>query len=204
MLIIALASGTSQTSFQDIITLLQGSYDGLNTYTFRGLLTLAGTAILLPAFLISAKIVGDRPLSSYFYSREKWNWKLFIYSMIITVLVLIIPSVYLIYAHGLTFNNHFTILTLLLTLILAPLQTWGEEVIFRGLIMQTLGSWLKIPVLAIVIQAILFTMIHPYNIIGIVDILVYGLLYGIVTWKTNVWKHQWLCMQPTTPSYLYC
>ena len=176
------------TNMVDITNIVKGSgsvYDGLNTYGLRGLLTLAGTAVLVPAGLIAIKIVGERPLSSYIYSREKWNWKLFICPLIITLLVLIIPHTYLIYSHGLTFANNFTIITLILTLILAPLQAWGEEIVFRGILMQGLGSWFKMPILAIVLQALVFLFIHPYNIIGMVDILFYGLFYGIVTWKTN-------------------
>lgn len=185
VLIPAIYAGISGISLNDTLTLLVGGYEGLNTYTARGLLGLLGTSMLLPAFLVAAKIVNERPISSYFYSRKKWNWKLFIYPLLITIAVLIIPSIYLIYAHGLKFNNHFTILTLVLTLILGPLQTWGEEVVFRGTLMQALGSWFKIPVLTIILQALIFSMIHPYNLLGQIDVLVYGLYYGIVTWKTK-------------------
>lgn len=180
-----IASAVTGIDIGNMMNSLKGGYNGLNTYTVRGLVTLAGTVAFLPAVLIAAKIVGDRPISSYFYSREKWNWKLFIYPFIITVLVLIVPSIYLIYAYGLKFNNHFTILTLTLTLILTPLQTWGEEVLYRGLLMQTLGSWFKIPILALILQALIFAIVHPYNLIGVIDIIFYGLFYGIVTWKTN-------------------
>lgn len=184
-LMIFIFSGGTSTGIQNTMSSLSGGYNGLNTYTFRGLITLAGTAFMFPSFFIVAKIVNERSISSYLYSRNKWNWKLFIYPFIITVAVLIIPSVYLIYTHGLTFNNHFTIVTLLLTLILGLLQTCGEEVLYRGVLMQTLGTWFKIPVLAIIVQGLLFVTMHPYNIIGMVDILFYALYYGIVTWKTN-------------------
>lgn len=51
--------------------MLSGGYDGLNTYTTHGLIMLLGTGITLPATLIAAKIVNERPISSYFYSRRK-------------------------------------------------------------------------------------------------------------------------------------
>ena len=182
---LVLLSGSTGTDLLNILVGLNVGYNGLNTYSLRGLIMLAGTALLFPAFFIAAKIVKERPISSYFYSRAKWNWKLFIYPFILTVAILIIPSIYLIYAHGLTFNNHFTVLTLILTLILTPLQTWGEEVIFRGALMQTIGSWFKIPALAIILSALIFLLVHPYNLIGQIDILFYGIYYGIVSWKTK-------------------
>ena len=56
---------------------------------------------------------------------------------------------------------------------------------FRGLLMQTLGSWFKIPVLAIVIQAIIFAFVHGYNSLGFFEILVNGLMWGFFPWITN-------------------
>lgn len=140
---------------------------------------------MLPAGLIAIKLVRERPVSSYIYSRDRWNWKLFVYPLLITLVILIIPSIYLIYAHGLTFDNHFTIVTLLLTILIAPLQTCGEELLFRGVLMQALGSWFKKPIVAIILQSLIFVTLHPYNFIGMVDIFVYGLFYGLVTWKTK-------------------
>lgn len=198
MILVIVVSGGSTSA----MAMLNGGYDGLNTYSFRGLVSLACTGMLVPATLIAARLVGGRPISSYLHSRESWNWKLFIYPLIITVLVLIIPSIYLIYTHKLTFDNHFTIVTLLLTLILAPLQTCGEELLYRGVIMQTLGSWFKIPILAIIIQSLLFVVIHPYNLIGMVDILFYALFYGIVSWKTKGLEAS-MAMQTANNTFLF-
>lgn len=160
-------------------------YNGLNTYTTDGLVTLAQSAIMVPSFLMAAKIVNERPISSYLYSRKNWNWKLFTYPFLITVAVLIIPSVYLIITHGLRFNNHFTLLTLLLTVIMVPLQCWGEEFLFRSTLMQAFGSWFKIPVLAIILQAVLFMLVHPYNLIGQIDVFLAGIFYAVLAWRTK-------------------
>jgi len=72
-----------------------------------------------------------------------------------------------------------------LTILLAPLQTCGEELLFRGVLMQALGSWFKKPIVAIILQSLIFVTVHPYNFIGMVDIFVYGLFYGLVSWKTK-------------------
>ncbi|WP_407377418.1 CPBP family intramembrane glutamic endopeptidase [Methanobrevibacter sp.] len=52
--------------------------------------------------------------------------------------------------------------------------------------MQAFGSWFKIPIVAIILQAILFGIIHvQYNIMGMICILTSGIIYGFVTWYTK-------------------
>ena len=56
-------------------------------------------------------------------------------------------------------TNHFSVLFLIITLIMVPLQCIAEEYAFRGLFMQSLGSWFNIPILAIVSLSISFVKI---------------------------------------------
>ena len=70
-------------------------------------------------------------------------------------------------------------------MILIPAQCIAEEYVFRGILMQTFGSWFKIPVLAIIIQAILFAIGHSYNSIGVISVGISGILYGFLAWRTN-------------------
>lgn len=51
--------------------------------------------------------------------------------------------------------------------------------------MPTFGSWFKIPILAIILQSALFTVLHGYNAIGLISIFVSGVIFGILAWKTN-------------------
>ena len=51
--------------------------------------------------------------------------------------------------------------------------------------MQTLGSWFRIPVLVLVLQAIIFALGHGYNSIGIFETFVSGIGFGFFAWKTN-------------------
>lgn len=48
--------------------------------------------------------------------------------------------------------------------------------------MQSLGSWFKIPIVAIVIQALIFGVLHLYDVLGLFDVIVAGLIYGFVAW----------------------
>lgn len=56
---------------------------------------------------------------------------------------------------------------------------------FRGFLIQTFGSWFKILVLAIIIQAIIFAAVHGYNSLGVFEVFVSGLIMGVLAWKTN-------------------
>ena len=74
----------------------------------------------------------------------------------------------------------FSILYLLVSLIQVPLQCIAEEYVFRSFFLQTFGSWFKIPVLAIVLQSIVFTVIHGYDDIGLIEIFVCGCIFGFM------------------------
>ena len=50
--------------------------------------------------------------------------------------------------------------------------------------MQTLGSWIKIPVVALIIQAVLFTGGHMYSM-GMIGILYDGIVLGFLAMYTK-------------------
>lgn len=65
--------------------------------------------------------------------------------------------------YRLTFNPEIFLLSAALALLLTPLQTATEELIFRGYFMQSLGLLLKRPWPLILISAALFTLPHMLN-----------------------------------------
>jgi hypothetical protein len=48
--------------------------------------------------------------------------------------------------------------------------------------MQTLGAWFRLPVIAVVLQAVVFMLMHPYNTVGKIGILVSGLVFALTAW----------------------
>ena len=71
----------------------------------------------------------------------------------------------------------FTLPGFILLTLFVPFQSLGEELTFRSYIAQTVGSWFKLPLVGILVQIVLFTVVHPYNVIGMVDIALSALLY---------------------------
>lgn len=141
--------------------------------------------MFIPALYIASRIVDDRPFSSYCSSRGGWNFKLYFKALIIPVILYI---VYSFIDHAIFESNgvyQVSILFVVVLLISVPLQSIAEEFMFRGILLQTLGSWFKIPVLAIVIQALIFAAAHGYNSFGFIEMVVAGLIFGFFAWKTN-------------------
>ena len=48
--------------------------------------------------------------------------------------------------------------------------------------MQTFGGWTRITIVSIVLQAVPFAIIHPYNITGKLSVLISGILMGVMVY----------------------
>ena len=167
-----------------VISVFQGGYESLISpmaILFTDLIII----IFIPSLYLASKIVNDRPFSSYSSSRGGWNFKLYFKALVIPVILYIIFMSADTAFNGPASASHFSIAFLVVLFVSVPLQSIAEEYMFRGFTMQTLGSWFKIPILAIVLQAIIFAMGHGYNSIGIFETFVFGLGCGFFAWKTN-------------------
>ena len=74
---------------------------------------------------------------------------------------------------------------ILAILILVPFQSATEEYAYRGFLMQAFGSWIPIAIIPLILQAVIFMGSHTYNVWGLISILVFGLIAGILTLKTG-------------------
>jgi membrane protease YdiL (CAAX protease family) len=165
-------------------SILNGGYEILGTEMGQ-IFTDLGIIAIIPSLYIASRIVRDRPFSSYASSRGGWNFKLYLKALIIPFILYIIFLAIDTFIKGPQGTYHFSIVFLIISLILVPLQCIAEEYAYRGLIMQTFGSWFSIPVLAVALQAILFALSHSYNIEGVIEVLISGLIMGYFAWKTN-------------------
>lgn len=167
-----------------IMSIANGGYEVLNT-EIGEIYTDLSVIIMIPSLYIASKIVKDRPFSSYASSRGGWNYKLYFKALIIPFIMYMIFGAIEFAIEGPEGTAHFSLLFLIVILILVPLQCIAEEYVFRGLFMQTFGSWFKIPILAVVLQSIVFALCHAYNSLGIIEVFISGLFFGFIAWKTN-------------------
>lgn len=74
---------------------------------------------------------------------------------------------------------------LLLTILLVPFQAAAEEYVFRGYFMQLVGGWLRHPAFAILLPIPFFVFGHMYDIYGQLDVAMFALVAGWLTWRTG-------------------
>ena len=173
--------------FSKIKDIAASGYDSFNAYTAAGaLVSLGGVAVIIPSLYLAAQIVKDRPFSSYASSRGGWRMPIFRKCLGWALLVNALP-IFLItlIEDGKVRVNQFTIVGFILCTILGPLQCIAEEYGFRGFIFQTAGSWFKNIIVAFIISIVLFASMHPYNIVGVIEIAVSGLVFCVLASVTN-------------------
>lgn len=171
----------------DLESIVAGGYDTFNTYSGPGALaTLGIIALMIPALAIANKLAGRRTFKSYASSRGGWNFGIFFRCMLLFLVICAIPVfVFQLVMYGKVGGNQFTLIGLILCTILGPMQCIAEEYLFRSFLMQTFGSWFKIPVLAIVLQTLIFAAMHPYNMIGVAEIVCSGVTMGLIAWLAH-------------------
>lgn len=169
-------------SFVDNI--VNGGYEVLNN-ALAELYSDLGVIVMIPALYIASKIVRDRPFSSYISKSGRWNFKLYLKALVIPLVLFIIFNAISAAITGPEGTFQLSFSYLIVILIFLPLQCIAEELVFRGLIMQTFGAWFKIPIVAVILQSIIFALSHGYNTFGLFEIFVSGLIFGFFAWKTN-------------------
>ena len=162
-------------------TVTSTGYDDLDFFSAAGAFyNSASRAIVIPALLLAAMIVKDRPVSSYFSSMGGWRWKIFLKTFTAGSVIFGIPIILWFLLHGKVGDVRFTSGGFCILILLLPLQCVSEELMDRGFILQTVSSWFMLPVAGLIVQTIVFASSHPYNLIGIIYITMTGIIYGLI------------------------
>ena len=108
-------------------------------------------------------------------------WKAFPVAFVCIALPVLVDELF-IQHHIDNFQMRFTLASFAVVTVLGPLQCIAAEYLFRGLLMQTLGSWLRVPVIAVILQSAVFVLMHPYDMIGKIGIFVSGMVFALTAW----------------------
>lgn len=154
--------------------------------------SLASIAVMLPAIILAALIMGPRPvgLLSSVAGRLRWRWmlRLVVPGLVVFVgsfvLLALLDSALLGGPPALRMGDD-TVLMLAIILLLVPLQATAEEYVFRGYLMQLIGGWLKHPAWAILLPVPLFMVGHLYDGWGLLDVGVFAVFAAWLTWRTG-------------------
>ena len=160
-----------------------------NLYLVLMILTFLGGLI---ALFIGIKYIHKRKIVTLITSREKMDWSRFFYAFTVWALIglLMLAIDYMVEPETYVWNFKpipFFIL-LLVSFLLLPIQTSMEELLFRGYLMQGLGTWFKNALVPLIFTSVIFGLLHGLNPevekLGWITMIYYigtGFLLGIIT-----------------------
>lgn len=157
-------------------------------------LDMLGLAVMIPALLVAVLVTGPRRIG-YLTSvagRMRWTWLR--HTSVLALLVFgggigaLVGVSYWIDPDSVQAPSDFTgkvALMLVLVLLLTPLQSAAEEYVFRGYILQLVGSWTRFAWIPVVVSVPIFASGHEYNLWGLVDVGLFGLMAAILVIRTG-------------------
>ncbi|MGP9693542.1 lysostaphin resistance A-like protein [Brachybacterium sp. AOP25-B2-12] len=150
---------------------------------------LAFAILALPAALLGVRIGGWRPTELLWSVAARFRWDLLRVRGPVTILVLAVVAAVPLLTGDLRpvadVPAGQLVAVVALILVLAPLQAVGEELAFRGLGQQAIGTWLRSPVWAILIPVPLALIGRGYSGEALLNAAVLGLCAGFLAWKTG-------------------
>lgn len=163
------------------------------------LVSMVSIIIMLPSVLLAMLVMGMRPVGRIWSVAARMRWGLLGRLLGVSVLAIVVMNLVGIAAGALLdpatgsaavtretgFDARAAVFSMLLVLILVPLQSTAEEVVFRGLFLQVLGAWIRNPWFAILVPSIGFASLHIYDIWGLLAVGLLGAVSAWLTWRTG-------------------
>lgn len=155
---------------------------------------LGSVAIWLPAVPLALLCAGIRPVgvvhSVLFRLRGRWLIACLLPAAVVMAVTLaltfwVLP---LVGGEGLgpvTTPTSTLIVSLVIIVLLVPVQAAAEEYVFRGVLTQAVGAWLRWLPFAVVLPTLLFALGHIYELWGLLDVATFGITAALVTWRTG-------------------
>jgi membrane protease YdiL (CAAX protease family) len=195
--IVLFASGTidllAPTAQDDLVALL--TPDMARPWTL--LFGLGSIILVLPLIPLALRIAGIRPtgvriniLHSVTFSL-RWRW---LSITLLAAAVIWVGTLAVQVAIGIAFGEQLLpfstdvptyLLSMLIVLVLVPVQAATEEYLYRGVLLQSVGAWLRWAPVTIVVSAVLFGFSHAYDEWGIATVAVMGVGFAVVTIRTG-------------------
>lgn len=190
------AIGGTQARLDLVADIRRNQQDASNPLVM--LFTLGSLALLLPSMIVGVRILGLGPIGqlSSVVARLRWRWlarcivPAVVYMALQVGLGFVVPASWQGQGSDTAATQTTTpplalFVSIVLILLLVPFQAAGEEFAFRGFGMQALGSWVRWPVVAIVVPTVAFAFAHSYNVWGKLDVATLGVAFAYLTWRTG-------------------
>lgn len=149
-------------------------------------------AVGLAALFFTVKYLHEQPILTLTTSRKRIDWKRVIFSFLITAIIIVggILIGYLLEPESFQWNFNLVpfLILLVIAVVLIPVQTSFEEYLFRGYLMQGIGTLARNRWLPLLVTSLIFGGLHianpevaTYGYFIMVNYIGIGLLLGIIT-----------------------
>lgn len=155
---------------------------------------LTNIAIMLPAVQLAMLSAGLRPagVRHSVAFRLRWGWMLLtlgpaaaVFAVNIGIGLLVSGLIGGEWPEAPTTPVGTFVLCAVIIVVLTPFQAAAEEYVFRGLLAQALGGWIRFVPFAVVIPSLAFAALHAYDAWGLVDVFIFGVAAALVVWRTG-------------------
>lgn len=183
-------SDTAENAIADLNALAQIDAASPFSITFA----LVSIAIMLPCVQLALLTVGLRPtgVRSSVAFRLRWRWLFITLGPSLLILALSLGASIVIpglisgeWPAAPTTDPGVFALCAAIIVVLTPLQAAAEEYVFRGLLPQVIGSWVKFFPIGAVLATLAFASLHAYDFWGLVDVFLFGFAASLVAWRTG-------------------
>lgn len=156
------------------------------------LFQLVSIVLLLPCVLLSVAVVWRRHVG-YLHSvvgHLRWGWlgwcTVLAFAVVGAALGL---SIVLAAASGESLGFDApgvrALLVLLVVLLVVPFQAAAEEYLFRGALLQLIGSWTRFGAVPVIATSLVFAAGHLYDFWGLVSVFLFGVVAALITIRTG-------------------
>jgi membrane protease YdiL (CAAX protease family) len=155
---------------------------------------MSSLVILIPAVLIGVRVVGAGPIGylSSVTGRLRWGWlgrtaviSFGVFAVTLGTTLAITEATDPADVSAPSDVGRRVVIALVVVILIVPFQAAAEEYVFRGYLMQLVGSWSRFAIVPILVTTPLFVAGHAYELWGMVDVAVFGLTAAILTIRTG-------------------
>ncbi|TXK17362.1 CPBP family intramembrane glutamic endopeptidase [Homoserinibacter sp. GY 40078] len=157
-------------------------------------LLMLSLVVLLPLVPAAMWCAGLRPVRvrHSVAGRLRWGWmaRCLVPAVVVTAVATGLPYLFVLIAgetvEPVPVDGGLFALLAVMIIVLVPLQAAAEEYVFRGLILQVMGAWLRWSWIGVVVSTLIFTVGHTqYELWGALSVAVMGAGFAIVTIRTG-------------------
>jgi membrane protease YdiL (CAAX protease family) len=156
-------------------------------------LDMLGLAIMIPALLLAVLVTGPRPVGylSSVAGRLRWRWLARTAVMAFVVFIVTIGGSIAIGEAtdpsevSAPSGIGLRVAAIGLILLLTPFQAAAEEYVFRGYVLQLVGSWTRFAIIPVIASVPLFVAGHDYELWGLADVGIFGLTAAVLAIRTG-------------------